>query len=450
MAKSRFKQFKGDVDVFVPKGQEQQYLSKHGVAVRHLANGALIVGTTRRVEDAADVRVNVHFPYASYYEPVGKRGVSHLVEHFVFNKPHFLANEKEAYYNAMTFSTHMELIMRGRAHPRVKDHGILPVVPVALEQVTQPLEVTESSLKSEKNVVLGEIYEYQSDGNITERLSLFEKTLFSQDHPQVYNPLGTKGEVRGLTTEDVREYHKRVFVPQGLIATVFVEGSPAITRTVLKELEKRISIMPKRKGNPKAIDTSLLNKINPRYKQGATYKKHAKSRDKQIKIHYVWLLPKTDYSVHTFAESRFFDVAQQKMFQSFRKKGLGYTADPVDMHIGEKKRVLGFVVTVAKNGEDSKKFANRIYQELKSDTFEQFDDTDITNILNVTQRRSVTGTSVSERFSDVVTGLKEYGRIIDSDKVQEVHKMITPEHLWSAQKTFLATPPTVILEGDLS
>ena len=450
MPKSKFKQFKGDVDIFVPKGQEQQYLSKHGVALRQLANGALIVGTTRRVEDAADVRVNIHFPHASYYEPVGKRGVSHLVEHFIFNKPHFLANEKEAYYNAMTFSTHMELIMRGRAHPRVKDHGILPVVPVALEQVTRPLVVTESSLKNEKNVVLGEIYEYQSDGNISERLNLLERTLLPQDHPQIYNPLGTKGEVRGLTAEDVRQYHKHVFVPQGMIATVFVEGSPVITKTVLKELEKNISAMPRRKGKSMTIDTSLLNKINPRYKQGATYKKHSKTQDKQIKIHYVWLLPKTDYSVHTFAESRFFDAAQQKMFQSFRKKGLGYTADPVDMHIGENKRVLGFVLTVANNGEDPKKFAKRIYQELKFDTFEQFTDSDITNILKITQRRSATGTSVSERFSDVLSGLKEYGRIIDSDKVQEVHKKVTRDHLQAAQRTFLTTPPTVILEGDLS
>jgi predicted Zn-dependent peptidase len=336
--------------------------------------------------------------------------------------------------------------MRGRAHPQVKDIGILPVVPVALDQVTNPLQVTEAALKSEKNVVLGELYEYLSDGTIQEKVSFFEKTVFAPDHPHIYNPLGTKGDIRSVTIEDVREYHKRVFVPQGMIATVFVDGSPRITKSVLREIEKRISAMSQKK-DPTIIDTALFSKLNPKYKQGAIYKKNSKKKDRQLKMHYIWLLPKRDYSVQTFAETRFFDIAQQRMFQSFRKKGLGYTAEPVDVSIGDDNRVLGFVVTVANNGKDIEKIANDIYQELKKDAFEKFNGEDIKHIMKVSHKRITTGVSVSDRFSDVLSGLKEYGRVIDSDKVQEIHAMITPEQLLAAQQKFLTIPPTVLIEG---
>lgn len=89
----KLREYHGDIDIFVPRTQEQEYLSRHGIEMRRLSNGITIAGATRRVGDNAYARVEESFASGAYHEPTGKRGINHLLEHLIVSKPLYVARE---------------------------------------------------------------------------------------------------------------------------------------------------------------------------------------------------------------------------------------------------------------------------------------------------------------------------------------------------------------------
>lgn len=446
-----YKEFRGDIDIFVPNEVEQEYLTRHGIEIHHLPNGAMVAGATRLVEDEAEAEVVVKFPTAPYYEPGGKRGVSHVLEHCIFNRPHAVSLQNEANYNAGTNPYRIALEMSGTANLGVRDYGIWPVIPVALEEVTTPLQVTEAALECEKGVVIGEMYERrQGAGNAKDKANLFQRVFLQPENPIFYQVIGTEAEVRGLQVADIEEYHQKVFIPRGTEATVFVEGTPAITEVILDQVKGYIGSMPDHGREPQSIDEDLFKTVNPDHEQGKTYKADSGEKDGQVKITYAWLLPLRGYSIEAFAQSRFMDIAQQRLFQTFRRRGLGYTAAKASISLSDDWRVLGFNLTVPKNG-DPERFANDVYPQLRRDTFEGFNDDDITHINNMARKSTAAKlVSVSTRFSQALKGLRDYGQVIDPERLLGINQIIGADHLRAAQDIFVTTPPTVIINGDLS
>src|SRR3989344_3677683 len=129
-------------DVFVPKDNEQDYLDEHGIEIRRLNNGMLLAGATRTVEDEVCTSLNLHMPSGSYYEPVGKSGINHFIEHLVSNRPGKAAYQNEVGYNANTTSAAVNMSLEGSAHPDVPDYGVWNVLPIFFAQCSSDFSVT--------------------------------------------------------------------------------------------------------------------------------------------------------------------------------------------------------------------------------------------------------------------------------------------------------------------
>lgn len=444
----KFREFNGDLDIFVPRTQEEEYLSRHGIEIRHLPNGISIVGATRRVEDNAYARIEESFASGAYHEPAGKKGINHLLEHLIAIKPLYLATENEANFNAFTNSQSLIIATEGMANLSVRDYGIWPALSAVNKQLTGALNIGQTDLENEINVVIGEMYLDNADHDNPIR-TILNQIVFSKTNPANYKTIGTKEELRSITLDDIRECFESIVVPKGLEISVFVEGNPEITLELMNQVQEDLENMPRPGKDPMTVDENLYEELNPDFMMGEVYARDTGIRNDNVVISYLWVIPSIPYSVYDFATARFFDVANQKMFRFFRESGMGYACNPITMAIG-RKTLIGFQMAIPKR-EKSVDFAKRLYPDVKDRVFGTFSTDDIDRINNITHKRlKAIPVTVADRFSDFRYGLKHYGRIIDTDKFPELHQMITPRHLEQSREQFTSVDPAIVVVGDLS
>jgi hypothetical protein len=444
----KLREFKGDIDIFVPRTQEQQYLSRHGIEIRHLSNGITIAGATRRVEDGVSARIEESFASGAYHEPAGKRGINHLLEHLIAIKPFYVATHNEANFNGFTNSESLVIFIDGKANPNVRDYGVWPALSVVNSQLVGPLNISQADLENEKNVVVSEMYYRNSDHNSPVR-TIFNEIVFSKTNPKNYKTIGTEDELRSITLDDIGVCFDSIVVPKGLDIGVYTEGNPEITVSLMDQIENDLKNMPRQDKEPTIVDENLYGELNPDFKQGGVYAKDTGLRNNDAVISYLWVVPSTPFSVYDFATARFFDVANQKMFRFFRESGIGYACNPINAQIGQ-KRLIGFQMHIPKR-EKPQDFAKSLYPDIKSRVFGTFSSDDIDHINNVTHKRlKAIPITVGERLNDARYGQRHYGRIIDTDRLPEIHKMITPNHLEQALEQFTSVDPAIVVVGDLS
>lgn len=444
----KFKEFNGDIDIFVPETQEQEYLKHHGVEIHHLENGITIVGATRRVEDNAYASVEESFASGAYHEPTGKRGINHLLEHLIAIKPFYIATGNDANFNAFTSNESLVIVTEGRANPNVRDYGVWPALSVVNSQLVRPLSISQADLQNEINVVIGEMYYRNADHNSPVR-TMINEVVFSKTNPMNYKTIGTEEELRSITLDDIKTCFESIVVPKGLDIGVFAEGSPEITSSLMNDIESELKNMPRQDKRPMIVDEDLFGELNPDFKMGEIYVRDTGLRNDNIVINYMWVIPSTPFSVNEYATGKFFDVANQKMFRFFRESGIGYACDSINMEIG-RRRLVGFQMNIAKR-EEPKDFAKNLYPAIKDRVFGTFSSDDIAQINKIAHKRlEAIPVTTLDRYNDVRYGLKRYNRAIDSDKLPEIHKMITPQHLEQAREQFTSVEPAIVVVGDLS
>lgn len=439
-----FKEYTGDHDIFVPKIDERSYLKKHDIEVAELSNGIRIFAATRKVEDDTSADIAFHFLSGAYHEPKGKSGINHILEHMISNVPGFISRKTDAYYNAVTGYDYMQIIIKGIANPQVRNYGVWPVVPSAISQILNNPGFSRENLEHEKSVVIGEMYQRNADHNQNVSRLLY-KVIFGKSNPMNYQTIGTEKDIRSITLEDVEKQHRDVFIPNETLAGLFVQGNSRTTDALMDILKEEFSKMKNENKKPKKVDKNLSADINPNFEQGKIYKLNTGLNNKTISVNYIWLTSLNPYSIKSFAQSKIFELAQQKVFRFFRESGLGYTTTPIDIGAGDQKRALGFQMILPKTGEplDS-------YPDLNKAIFDSFTPEDIDYINNQTHvKLQAIPISVSDRYSDVIHGFQNYGRIIDTDKVPAIHKSINNKDLRAALEDFKNTPPAIIVIGDL-
>jgi predicted Zn-dependent peptidase len=445
--RAEFKEYRGDVDIFVPRSQEAIYLAEHGIEIRRLSNGATLSGATRSVEDDSSVRIEMEFPSGAFHEPIG--GINHVLEHLIANKPGKLSQRVEGGYNAVTAADLMEVQMWGYANLDVMDYGVLPIIPVALDKVLTHPQFTDEELRREKGVVLGELYEGIADPG-KRFVNILYNTVFQEGIPDTYMTIGSEESINSITVEDVVEQHKKVFIPRDLDVRVFMEGDRKTTGILLDVFEERLGSVPDLGQKPQSVDKSLYGKLNPDFKQGAFYVADSGLRNGMVNIEYTWLLPVEPYTADSFALNRMFGVANEKMFAFFRESGLGYSSSPTTRDVGHDKLMFGFNLSVPKR-PGMEKLAREYYPRLKEAVFGSFGEEDISHIDAIThQRLKAIPISVADRYRGVMSGLKDYNRIIDSERLSKIHQMITPELLKNNVEQVTSMDPTIFVIGDLS
>lgn len=445
----KFKEFRGDLDIFVPKSDEEAYLSSHGIEIRRLSNSALLSGATRLVEDASEASVDIEFPTGSYYEPKNIKGVTHFLEHLVSNGPGFLARRCESYYNATTSTEKVTLNLSGIANPKEPNYGIIPVIPVALDNIRETPVFSEEYLEREKRVIIGERQQRLAEPKIAIAQN-FNKIIFDYEHPFSDSMIGTEEEVGSITVSDAVNRHKEVFIPKDLDARIFTHGQGQVTSYLLDKVQEKIENMQGEGRTPQPIDEELYGRMNPDFNQGDAYHVDTGFKDGMYNIYYLWLMDSRSFSVDDFSRGRMFELAGNKVFEFLRENGIGYSADIVNIGAGLDKIIMGFKLQIPKINNNTVGFANQLYPLLKDKVFGTFGDEDFSFINDVTHRRlNAVPTTVSDRYNLAMYGLKEYGRVIDSERIPEIHKMITPSYLKRSVERFTSVDPAILVVGDL-
>jgi hypothetical protein len=464
-------EFKG-VDIFVPKDNEDSYLTKHKMDLRRLENGAILCGATREVPDQVDAWVDFIFPSGSYREK--NLGAFHYMEHMINHTPYNASfSAPDASFRATTDWDKMSIKIQGVANLEDRNYGALPIIDLTLREISGPLDPPEGLFDSEREVIIGEVRKRDADPELKTDFA-FDEIIYRKDNPRRYSIIGKEDDILSLTEEDVLSQHEVVFVPRGSTVQVFSAGERETTKSILDRTEEVFNQM-KDNREPQTVDEELEGLLNPDFEQGRTYIKDLGLNDRMVNIQYLWAIPDIEYSLDSLAIDRMIPLAARKLVKVVRKGyGYGDGITLVDTRLGSEKKLIGLKFRVAKekiqegfpdsyskeagsniseeeHHDNYRIFAENFYTEhVKKEVLGTLDNEDIKYIKDLSRKGKLVPTTIDSRLDWTLRGLRKYGRIIDVDKVTNARTSIsTPEDIQRSMNTLSSNKPAILIVGDV-
>lgn len=208
-----------------------------------LKSGLVII---TQKKPARSVAIEVVVKTGSNNETARMQGVSHFIEHMLFEgtktrSARKIANEiekKGGEFNAYTSNE------RTAFYISILHKHFDIALDVLADLIKNPL-FSETSIKKEKKIILDEIKLINDQPRFYQWV-LFSKTLFKK-HP-AKNPIyGTKESVRRLNKEDLIDYYTKYYAPSNIIVSVV--GN---TKGALPKIKEKFSDL-KKKSPPKIV-----------------------------------------------------------------------------------------------------------------------------------------------------------------------------------------------------
>jgi predicted Zn-dependent peptidase len=203
-----------------------------GVSIHQLDNGLQVL----LIENPAlpMIGVNVVVKTGSAYENFSSSGMSHMLEHLLFNgttsrtqKELYDAVDKiGGYNNANTSQYYTNYMMVTPAERFVKGMEIQADM---LFNSTIP----EEKFKKEKGIVLEEIA--KSLANASEQIERNQSAVLYDGHAVSLPVLGTYSTIKHMDRDDVYEFYKNYYVPNNMIMSVIGNFK---TANILKHIQK--------------------------------------------------------------------------------------------------------------------------------------------------------------------------------------------------------------------
>ena len=263
------------------------------------------------------VTIEVMFKVGSNYENSKIRGISHFLEHMLFEgtkkrkDSRAIANEIEKYggqFNAYTANDRTAFFIK------IINKRFQTALDILSDMIANPL-FDKKKIEKEKKVILKEINMVTDDPKQHQWI-LFQKNLFEK-HPAKNPTYGTVKTVKNLNRKCIADYYNKYYLPNNMIISVV--GN---VNNVKEKIEKYFrNLEPKKPIPRKKIKEPLQTKI----------KKHIEKRN--IQNSYMVLGYKTIPRTHK--DSYAFDVIDAILgkpqsgwiFDEIRnKRGLAYQA----------------------------------------------------------------------------------------------------------------------------
>jgi predicted Zn-dependent peptidase len=177
-------------------------------------NGVVVL--SERVASVRSAAVGIWVRTASVHEPRPKLGVSHLLEHMVFKgterrSAQEIALALEARGGSLDAYTSRDSTAY---QARVLDADLPQALDVLTDLVRRPV-LRDSDLRLERNVILEEINTVLDTPDDLV-FDLAAEALWPA-HGYGYPILGTRETVSGLSSGDLRELHRRAYVPRNCV-----------------------------------------------------------------------------------------------------------------------------------------------------------------------------------------------------------------------------------------
>jgi predicted Zn-dependent peptidase len=211
-----------------------------------LKNGLTIITEERKTESVA-IEVTVHA--GSNNESAAERGISHFIEHMIFEGTKTrdamkIANDIEGVGGEIgAFTSHERTCIYVNVLAKHAKKAIEVLADIILNPVFD-----QKSLDKERQVVLAEIKTRHDEPRFYQ-WQLFEKTLFLK-HPSQHPIIGYKETLVKMTRDDLFRYYHKNYVASNL--SIAAVGN---VKGIKKILEKSFAPMKKGEPNKKIVVT---------------------------------------------------------------------------------------------------------------------------------------------------------------------------------------------------
>lgn len=426
------------------------YLEENGILVRRLENGLTVVGSNRFIPDANYAEVNIYFPRGMYFDPKDKRGLLHIYEHLISNRPGKMSKRSKGDYNAETKVDEMVLEFKGVANPNVTDYGYWPIMHLVFNELVYPQIPTIEQLEAEKSVVRHEFMGKQRNRAEIDAYDFANKVLFGNNHPW-YSHKETLDSIKAVNQDDIKRLQEQYLIANGVYVRVRTEGKLELLNQVVLQIEDNLSEMRRGDIEPMIFDYEQTKVTNPDFKPGAIYSFDDGVKSKSIEIGLVWRFLIKSYDPRTFALGRFWTELGNRYFEFIRELGYGYTTNAYAQSTQEKS-VDGTAFQILRlstsSVSDYENKARRIFSEFKAQL--KLDEDALEDLLHQISIETIAVPILaSQRLRDALMGVRFYGRPIDSSIIDKTVLSITKDDLKYWRDRVLGEEPAYIITGDL-
>lgn len=184
------------------------------IDVSSLSNGITVI--TERVDSVRSVAAGILVEAGSRYEAPHESGISHFIEHMLFQgtetrSAEDLARRMDALGGFTDAYTGREVVSFSF---KVLEENLPEALEIHADLVLHP-RFEEAAVEKEKGVILEEL-KMETDNPETYLTDVFVRHFWRR-HPLGQPILGTKKTIRSFTRAQIRAFHERYYRPENLI-----------------------------------------------------------------------------------------------------------------------------------------------------------------------------------------------------------------------------------------
>ncbi|HEX6976870.1 MAG TPA: hypothetical protein VF185_00735 [Patescibacteria group bacterium] len=422
--------------------EEEKYCKKYNIHIRRLENGATILGIPCKKDFTSWAQIKYEFLEGAYGN---KPGSVHLLEHFINKKTKRTANENSLNIGAYTNLTEIGEEVSGIANPAALDYGVWTILDQIRKSLESPLinvDNIEKTLETERDVIKAEIQKRDSDQNF-QISKHFNHVVFSKENPlhDVSLITGTEKDLNKLSSDMLKDIERRILIAKNLLISFYTEGDLSIADVIEKELENSFSDFPT--DEKEGLNRRLLEKINPNLLPGSTYSQDSGIKNGIITTEFVWTLNHKFPSDKHLGLLLLYKIIATELFLYSRKMGWGYFTDTILTRPTNNLVLLRLRIDARKDNQ--KELLKGIKEVLLS-----IKKVSQSVVENEKKRQKAIPINAVARLSWIVNGIKDYGAMIDADKVRDNKLGVTPQILNELVDELISIPPTIIVTGDIN
>lgn len=431
----------------ISKSEEEEYAKAHNMQFVRLKNGARILTAQKTVSDERYAYLNFHFLTGGYFDPKGKEGAHHFLEHLFFSGKlsRFLSKH---YINHNAYTSQMRVVVYNNGiytdqHPKV---GILQGLPRTIDGLIDPPGLKNpDNFAYEKHVVLREISEHLGDHKALTFEKLYQ-TILDPLNPYANSPLGTADSVNSTTQQDIYGILNKYIGTANLIVASQVNGQKKESESFLNVLQEYIEKFP-RKAVKTHIDLSLYSKTKPLSRDVIRHK--LSINNNLVSLFLVWKFKMEAFSQDVTAFNFLIQHLRNVFFNEAREIGLGYTIDLFNFHMMPDLMLLGAFVVVPSNEEKESldKLLNLMKKVVLDETRNIEELNELLKIEKATQK--VNPISVRSRLEASVNTLADFNLLANSEFARQVYLRVTVADLQKMLELIQNSISAAIVIGDV-
>lgn len=411
--------------LLVDADQEQAYCQTHGIIFRRMSNGISLVTVNRSIKDSVFTGIHLQFNAGSWFDPIGKKGAHHLLEHF-FNQPiRAHAANHDCELNAYTSSLRLGEYLGGPANLQMKDFGVWQVIDDVCGVVKDPFsrhKNIERFFKNEKKVVLAE-----HASNLASHewyvANIMYTWLFDEKNPVTDYPLGTPETLKSLTLNDLKEVMEQTLVPKNCVVNTVTDSTYTTGLELTDRIEANLRDFP-RVASPKThLPIENMKLFNTEIKPGEVHYFDHGIKNGQTTLLLGWQCQFPQFSTKDISLGRITEEFGQKAFELARDKGWSYNINSNTVYPSNETGAFFVIVDLLSSPSLTERKIKSIVKQFAAAM--KLSDREVGTLVEKEKLRQLTWpVSIESRMNWIVTGLLNYNRLIDIDKIIQTHLMV--------------------------